>query len=62
MKFTRNKPLGVAGAVVLVLMVIMAIGADWIAPYDPVKPDTAIALNGPTLEHPRAPTRWAATS
>lgn len=52
LKFARSKPLGAAGAIVLVLMVIMAVGADWIAPYDPVKPDTTVALNGPSLDHP----------
>lgn len=52
LKFSRNKPLGAAGAIVLILMVIMAIGADWIAPYDPVKPDTNVALDGPSIDHP----------
>ncbi|HZP25599.1 MAG TPA: ABC transporter permease [Dehalococcoidia bacterium] len=51
-KFARNKPLGAAGALILILMIITAIGADWIAPYDPVKPDTSVALQGPSLDHP----------
>ena len=35
-QFTRRNPLGAAGAVVIVVMIVMAIFADVIAPYDPV--------------------------
>lgn len=52
LKFAQQKPLGAAGAIVLVLMVILAVGADWIAPYDPIKTDTTVALDGPSLDHP----------
>lgn len=34
------------------LMIVMALGADWIAPYDPFRVETAIKLTGPSLEHP----------
>jgi len=51
-KFVRNKPLGAAGAFVLISMVIMALGAEWIAPYDPLTPDTTAGLDGPSLDHP----------
>jgi peptide/nickel transport system permease protein len=35
-QFTRRNPLGAAGAIVIVVMIVMAIFADVIAPYDPV--------------------------
>jgi peptide/nickel transport system permease protein len=35
-KFVRRNPLGAAGAIVIVVMIVMATFADVIAPYDPV--------------------------
>ncbi len=51
-KFTRTKPLGAVGGVVLVIMVLMAVGADWITPYDPVTPDPRNMLAAPSTTHP----------
>ena len=36
--FVVKKPLGSAGAVVLLAMIVAALGADWVAPYDPIRP------------------------
>ena len=46
-KFARRQPLGLASAVVLFLLVVVAISADWIAPFDPISNNT-----GPNLEAP----------
>ncbi len=35
-ELTRRQPLGAAGALIVVVMVLMAVFADFIAPYDPV--------------------------
>lgn len=44
--FVRQQPLGAAGAIVLAVMVVTAIGAPWLAPYDPTEGNPA-ALNVP---------------
>lgn len=38
----REQPLGAFGAVVLVVMAVLAIGAPWIAPYDPTEGNAAL--------------------
>jgi peptide/nickel transport system permease protein len=50
--FARTKPLGAAGAAILLVMVIMAVGADLIVPYDPLAPQPRNQLAAPSLEHP----------
>jgi peptide/nickel transport system permease protein len=49
--FFRHKPLGAAGAVVLVLMVFCAIFADYVATYDPTATNANITLQAPELAH-----------
>ncbi|MFQ5657640.1 MAG: ABC transporter permease, partial [Candidatus Methylomirabilales bacterium] len=39
LRFVRQKPLGTAGAVIVILMVLAAIFADVIAPRDPLETD-----------------------
>ncbi|MCX6023398.1 MAG: ABC transporter permease [Chloroflexi bacterium] len=51
-RFARQKPLGFLGALVLLLTIFMAIFADQITPYDPLKPDGRARLQGPTIAHP----------
>src|SRR5690242_19299727 len=46
-----RKPLGAFGAAVLILMVLVAIGADQIAPYDPISNDQPEALELPSADH-----------
>jgi peptide/nickel transport system permease protein len=50
--FARRKPLGAAGGVLLVLLILVAIFGDVIAPYDPIQTHPAIRLTGPSLAHP----------
>lgn len=50
--FCRAQPLGAAGALVILIMGIAAVGAEWIAPYDPEVIDFGSMLAPPSLEHP----------
>src|SRR6266545_1342520 len=45
--FARKKPLGAAGAAVLIALVLVALFADLIAPYDPVVQDVPKRLREP---------------
>ncbi len=51
-RFCRSKPLGGFGLVVLVLMVVMAVTAPWIAPYGYEETDILNRLQGSSLTHP----------
>lgn len=51
----RQQPLGVAGGVVLLLMIVAAIFASWIAPYDP------LAMSFGDLLSPPSPKYWLGT-
>ncbi|PYM16101.1 MAG: hypothetical protein DMD81_13435 [Candidatus Rokuibacteriota bacterium] len=48
----RRKPLGMASAVVLLLVVLTAIFADIMAPYDPLATQPEIRLSAPSRAHP----------
>jgi peptide/nickel transport system permease protein len=50
-RFVRHRS-AVAGAVCLGLVVIAAIGAPWLAPYDPLAVDLANNFAGPSAAHP----------
>ena len=50
-RFFRRQPLGAAGAVIIGLLLVAALGADLIAPYDPLAQDAGAALEGPTRSH-----------
>jgi len=49
--FFRTKPLGAAGAVVVVIFILMAAFAPWIAPFDPVEPDYERMMMPPDARH-----------
>lgn len=49
--FIRKEPLGFAGFVVILLYFIFALGAVWIAPYDPEAVDFTAMLSAPGAEH-----------
>jgi peptide/nickel transport system permease protein len=51
MAFVRRQPLGAAGLAVIIVMVIAAVGANWIAPYDPLAVDYVNLLAAPSAEH-----------
>ena len=50
-RLLRTYPLGVLGAVILVLMVVAAIFAERLAPYDPVSGDFLAILQPPGSKH-----------
>lgn len=50
-QFIQRQPLGAAGLLVIVVMVIAAAGANVIAPYDPLAVDYANVLAAPSAEH-----------
>jgi peptide/nickel transport system permease protein len=51
-QFARRKPLGAFGAAIVVLMLVLAVGAQWLAPYPYDIGVTADRLQGPTFAHP----------
>jgi peptide/nickel transport system permease protein len=50
-RFVRRKPLGAAGAVIIVVMVVTALLASWLQTHDPIATDAAYTLGQPTAEH-----------
>jgi peptide/nickel transport system permease protein len=50
--FLIQQPLGSAGFVVIVVMLVAGIFAEFVAPYDPLAIDFAAMLAGPSIEHP----------
>lgn len=50
-KFARNKPLGAAGAVIILAMLVIAALADTLAPYDAYQADYGQQFAPPSLEH-----------
>ena len=49
--FIRSQPLGMLGLLVIVAYIVMAVGAKWIAPFDPEEIDFAAQLTKPGAEH-----------
>ena len=50
-RFARRKPLGAAGALLVLAMVVMGVGADVLATHDPVRTDAALTLSPPSSLH-----------
>ena len=50
-RFARQKPLGAFGAVLIILFLVLAIGAQWLAPY-PYDAAVAQRLLPPSFAHP----------
>jgi peptide/nickel transport system permease protein len=50
-RFSRRRPLGALGAAIIVLMVVMAALAGFIAPYNPLANDYGAMLAPPSAEH-----------
>jgi peptide/nickel transport system permease protein len=50
-KFIRTKPLGAAGAFVILVMAVVATFAEAIAPYDPYQGDYALQFARPSAQH-----------
>ena len=51
LRFSREKPLGAAGAGIVIVMVLAAVFAESIAPYDPLATDYGAMLGAPSAEH-----------
>lgn len=49
--FIATQPLGTAGLVVIVLMFVGGLFAEWVAPYDPLDVDFNAMLARPSMEH-----------
>jgi peptide/nickel transport system permease protein len=49
--FIRRRPLGTAGAVLIIVMLVTAAFADRIAPYDPIEIRFSDLLQPPSLQH-----------
>lgn len=47
----RRKRVALGAAVVIILLVAAAVGAPWVAPYDPATPDYDSILAGPSWAH-----------
>jgi peptide/nickel transport system permease protein len=50
-KFIATKPLGAAGGVIILLMVLTATFADVLAPYDPYEINQSLQFQPPSLQH-----------
>jgi peptide/nickel transport system permease protein len=49
--FTWQRPLGAIGAVIIVVMALVALTANWLAPYDALATDYAAMLSAPDGAH-----------
>ncbi len=49
--FCRRRPLGAIGAGIVVAMLLVAVFAPWLAPYDPVAVDFGAMLSPPSAQH-----------
>lgn len=49
--FVRRKPLGAAGGLIILTMLVVALVADVLAPYDPYLPDYAAQFVAPSAGH-----------
>src|SRR5262245_41142544 len=50
-RFCRKKPLGAAGGVLMLLLVVSALFADVLATHDPIATDAAHTLERPSAQH-----------
>ena len=54
-RFIRRKPLGAAGGLIVLVMLLMAVFAELLATHDPVRTDPSQTL------HPPSPAHWLGT-
>src|SRR5262245_790527 len=50
-EFLLRRPLGFAGAIIILLMALAALLAHWLAPYHPLDIDYAAMLQAPGASH-----------
>ncbi len=51
LRIVKEKPLGLLGAILVIVMLVFAIGASLLATHDPNAPDTINQLQGPSWDH-----------
>lgn len=51
LQFAAKKPVGAISAAILLVLILSAILAPWIAPYDPIATDADAMLAGPGMHH-----------
>jgi peptide/nickel transport system permease protein len=51
LRFARQRPLGAIGAVIIIIMILTALLAGLIAPFDPLTTDYAAMLQAPSWSH-----------
>lgn len=51
LRWCRRQPLGAISAGILVIIILVAVFAEFVAPYDPVANDFAVMLTAPNLEY-----------
>lgn len=49
--FIRHQPLGTIGLLLVVVVAVAGLGANWIAPYDPTSNDFAAMIQAPSWAH-----------
>ncbi|HXO90732.1 MAG TPA: hypothetical protein VN849_08080, partial [Stellaceae bacterium] len=49
--FCRRQPLGTFGLVLVVIMAVAGLGAEWIAPYSPTANDFSVMTEAPSWQH-----------
>jgi len=49
--FSRQRPLGAVGAAIIIVMVVVALTAQWLAPYDVLATDYGAMLAAPSTQH-----------
>jgi peptide/nickel transport system permease protein len=50
-QFARRNPLGVAGGIIVIVMIIMAVFADWLTFYNPTANDFSVMHEAPSAAH-----------
>jgi peptide/nickel transport system permease protein len=51
LEFCRREPVGTLGMILVIVMALAGLGADWIAPYDPTANDFAAMTEAPSWTH-----------
>jgi peptide/nickel transport system permease protein len=54
----RRRKLGLVGTAMVLVLVVVALGGGWIAPYDPYGMDSSVSLEPPSLAHPAGTDRF----
>lgn len=51
LKMAKRRPLGAIGALIVLLLILVAAFAPWLAPYDPYKMNSSWLLSAPSAAH-----------